>query len=943
MKRTSQILAILAVVLTITAIGYSRFNTTESSYSPRESFNASTHWDGALEHRRQMLADPETGEINYDMIHRVEAAFAKLDKTEGSRNLDLGWISAGPDNVGGRTRAICTFAENPSTVIIGSVSGGLYKSTDAGVNWQAITSFNSNVAVSAIARTGDGRIYVGTGHRYDTFAGDGLYVSEDNGSTWNTVQNFKPSIALSSSSDWSEITSLKADPVNPNKVWICYGGGLATYTWGDADVETKLGPVYATSVDISNDGQTIIAVKGNEVHVSTDGGNTFIDRQSTSFGDIPSGATGRIEVALSHDNPDYMYALIANTGSCLRGVYASTNRGATWYEIAPDSNNGTNPFSPFNVGAGCQGIYDNACTVVPGHPDQLIIGGIRLYRFQLASPTPPLAGTWSNINVNFTNGPNPYYVHSDIHTFHWDANNVFYVGCDGGIFKSFNDGVTYVPSNYNYRSTQYYGIGINVLGHIAGGTQDNGTHLVTGTFSSPTDGNAIRGGDGFDTEISQFNPDLIFATIYFNDVARSLDAGELFIGITDQAAQPGPFTTTIGLYERLDENMATEAYFYYAAQDYGPGDIIEYTSESYGIPMTYQLTDSLLEDSLIRVPDPAQSLFAVGGIGRYWLTRDATKEEVSAGDMDYAEISQVPGSAVITCFAFSPDGDICYAGSNNGSVYRISGLRSAYSGAEIEAAAAASFTTIYQGGGYISDIAVDFNNPNRLALSKSGYGSAAKIYISDEASTTSSANTFNAAWNVPGDLSLMPAYSVLFDKNNPNRILAGTEYGVWVSDDLGASWEEASVGMGRVPVYALRQQNTTNEQLDALPYNIEVLNPGGIYAGTFGRGLYYTGDFILGVDDIQSTLSDKPFFDLKIFPNPTSDIAKVSLNLTKNANVTLEVMDMSGRLVYRDQVGRVAAGERVITIPVNRFEEGNYILNVITDNYNETGRFVVLK
>jgi hypothetical protein len=942
MKRTLQILTLLVVVLSIFGLGYTTSQTNESSYSPRENVHSATQWAGALEHRRQMLANPETGEIDNSMISRVEAAFAKLDKTAGSRNLDLGWISAGPDNVGGRTRAICTFTENPSTVIIGSVSGGLFKSTNSGVNWTAIPGFNSNVAVSAIARTGNGKIFVGTGHRYDSFNGDGLYVSEDNGTSWNTVQNFKPSQALSSSSDWSQVTALKADPVNPAKVWICYGGGVATYTWGDADVEVKLGPVYASSIDISNDGQTIIAVKGNEVHVSTDGGNTFVDRQSSNFGDIPSGATGRIEVALSHENPDYMYVLIANTSGYLRGVFASTDRGASWYEIAPDSNNGTNPFSPFLSVAG-QGVYDNACTVVPGHPDRLIIGGVRMYRFQLASPIPPLSGTWSNINVQFANGPNPYYVHSDIHTFHWDVNNVFYVGCDGGIFKSFNSGTTYVPSNYNYRSTQYYGIATNVLGHIAGGTQDNGTHLITGMFSSPNDAESIRGGDGFDTEMSQYNPNLIFGTIYNNDVARSLDGGELFIDIIDQDAFPGPFNTTIGLYERIDETMATESYYFYAQQDYTAGQTIDYTSQSYGIPLSYTLTEDLLEDSLIRLPDPAQSLFAVGGIGRFWLTRDATKEEVSAGDIDYGEVSQVPGSAVITCFAFSPDGDICYAGSNNGSVYRVSGLRSAYSGAEIQSAAASSFTTIYQGGGYISDIAVDYNNPNRLALSKSGYGSAAKIYISDVASSTTANNTFQAAWNIPGDLALMPAYSVLFDKNNPSRILAGTEYGVWVSDDLGISWEEASVGMGRVPVYALRQQNTTNEQLDGLPFNIEVLNPGGIYAGTFGKGLYYIGDFILGVDDIQTTLSDKPFFDLTIFPNPTTDAAKVKLNLTKTASVTLEIMDMSGRLVYRDMVGKLAAGERVISIPVNQFENGNYILNVITENYNETGRFVVLK
>jgi len=904
---------------------------------------SSAQWEGAAEHRRQMIANPETGEIDYSMIHRVENALAKMPRNTGSKNLDLGWVSAGPDNVGGRTRAILTFAEDPSTVIIGSVSGGLYKSTNAGANWSAITSFDSNVAVSSIARTGNGKIFVGTGHRYDTFVGDGLYVSEDNGATWNTVQTFRPSTTFSTGDNWSEVTDLHADPVDPNKLWICYKAGLATYSWGDANVVEKLGPQYATSIDISNDGQTIIAVKGNEVFVSTDGGDSFVDKQSTLFGDIPSGSTGRIEVALSHENPDYMYALISNGSGYLRGVYASTNRGGIWYEIAPDSNNGSNPFAPFSVGFQGQGNYDNACTVVPGHPDQLIIGGIRLYKFQLQSPTPPLAGTWSNLNVNFANGPNPYYVHSDIHTFHWDNNGVFYVGCDGGIFKSFNQGTTYVPSNYNYRSTQYYGIAHNALGHIAGGTQDNGTHLITGFFSSTNDGNSVRGGDGFDTEMSQFDPNMIFATIYNNDVGRSIDSGDLFIPVVDPAAQPGPFFTTIGLYERIDENMATNTYDYYAAADLGPGYVIEYTSESYGLELSHTLADSLLEDSLIQLPDPAQSLFAVGGVGRFWLTRDATKNEASLGDMDYAEIGQPVGSAVITCFAFSPDGDICYAGSSNGSVYRVSGLRSAYSGAAIEAAASATFTTIYQGGGYISDIAVDMNNPNRLALSKSGYGAATKVFISDVAATTTANNTFSSAWNIPGDLSLMPVYSVLFDKNNPNRVLAGTEYGVWVSEDLGASWEEASIGMGRVPVYALRQQTRTTADLAALAVNMEVLNEGAIYAGTFGRGIYYVGNYNLGVDDIHGNNSDKPSFDLSIFPNPTTDVAKVRINLTREANVTLEVMDMNGRLVYRDLVGRVAAGKRVMSIPVNSMKAGNYILNVITDGYNETGRFVVLK
>jgi photosystem II stability/assembly factor-like uncharacterized protein len=944
MKRYILPIAALTLVLSLISVGLLNTGIDSQTYEPRSNdLSKSGLWAGALEYRLQLLADPETGEINYDYVRRVKDGLRKYSSSKESKNIELGWISAGPDNIGGRTRAIITFEENPNKVIIGSVSGGLYESNDGGVNWQAITSFNTNVAVSALARTGDGRIYAGTGHRYDTFLGDGVFVSEDDGATWNPVPAMSPNTPLNSGDAWSEVSDLFADPIDPNKVWVCYGGGLATYTWGDSSVEDKLGPQYASAIDISDDGQTIIAVKGNEVFVSQDGGDTFIDRQSSSFGDIPSGSTGRIEVAVSPDSPNYMYAIIANPSSCLRGVFASTNGGEIWYEIAPDDNNGQNPFAPFSNSLQCQGIYDNCATVVPGQPGKLIIGGIRLYMFTLASPTPPLAGTWDLLNVNFANGPNPNYVHSDIHTFHWDSNNVFYIGCDGGIFKSFNTADTFVPANYNYRSTQYYGIAFNAKGHMAGGTQDNGTHLITGTFSTPNDGNSIRGGDGFDTELSQFNSELVFGTIYNNDVARSFDGGSTFINIADPENFPGPFHTRIGLYETLNETMATDAYEFFAQQDYQAGDVIEYTSESFGLPLSYQLPNDLATDESIFIPDPAQTLFAIGGVGQFWLTRDATKAEISAGEIEWAVISTgISGASVITCFDWSPDGDIMYIGASNGRVYRISGLRTAYNAADLQSVAASSITTIFSSGGFISDIAVDPNNPARLAISRSGYSLADKVLISDEASTTSGTTSFNAAWDIEADLSLMPVYSVLFDANNPGRVLAGTEYGVWVSDNLGDTWEEATLGMGRVPIYDLRQQTKTNADLDPLPFPAEVLNPGAIYAGTFGRGIYYIGDYILGLDDLSSAPASTGF-DISIYPNPASDFANVKLNFEKNTNLVIEVIDVTGRLVYSQAFGSVSAGERIFNIPTYDFNEGNYILRVIANGQAEVGRFSVEK
>ena len=210
------------------------------------------------------------------------------------------------------------------------------------------------------------------------------------------------------------------------------------------------------------------------------------------------------------------------------------------------------------------------------------------------------------------------------------------------------------------------------------------------------------------------------------------------------------------------------------------------------------------------------------------------------------------------------------------------------------------------------------------------------------ASTTSGTTSFNGAWDIEADLDLMPVYSVLFDANNPGRVLAGTEYGIWLSDDLGNTWEEATEGMGRVPIYDLRQQTKTNGDLDPLPFPAEVLNPGAIYAGTFGRGIYYIGDYILGLDDLSSA----PYstgFNISIYPNPASEFANVRLTFEKNVNLVIEVIDVTGRLVYSQPYGFISAGERIFNIPTYDLNEGNYILRVIANGQAEVGRFSVEK
>lgn len=537
---------------------------------------------GAMQVQWEMKKNYFTGQVEYEDLLSTRHALKRFSSKKGRAN-DMEWNSLGPDNIGGRTRAVWINPEDDNHLMGGGVSGGLWQSTDAGNSWQPVESFNKHedfyqhMMISSIARTGSGIYYIGTGSQHEHFPwggggtagfpGGGVWRSTDaSGENWENV--FAPS-PFASNSEWVTVDAIVVDPTDPEKLWIAHSRGLDVYYHGNDDLEPRpsgLPPTFQACEDvhISHDGQVILASVGSQGYISTDGGASFsnfsgetlINGESNPLG---LGGNSRIEFAISPSDPNYLYAVCVNNDNSLRAVLASFDKGETWGRIAQDvSANPSTPFQPFG-GVGGQGEWDCAIVVNPLNPKQIFLGGLVIYSHTITGNTPALAN-WEQRSLYSTNyAANPFAVHPDIHFFVWNSQNVFYAATDGGFFRSNNMATsvapTFFPVNQGYVTTQFYGIAHSNDERTVGGTQDNGTLYQNQEGVSPNAGIELFGGDGFDCDISFIRPTLVFGTSQNGNILRSL--GSTFGENISPTGSSNDFTTNIRLVETENDPYST--------------------------------------------------------------------------------------------------------------------------------------------------------------------------------------------------------------------------------------------------------------------------------------------------------------------------------------------------------------------------------------------------
>ena len=329
----------------------------------------------SIQYMHQILANQVTGEIDpADMINEYKAVRANKAITNKTSALDqdVEWRSLGPNNVGGRTRGFLIDREDDQTLYAGSVSGGLFKSTNGGTDWSVLQSSIEAgcVGVTTIAQADNGDIYIGTGSSYEgigggpsgsTSMGTGVFKTTDGGETFDLLIETIPTdfLAVNRIQVYERGGSTYVYAATSNGLRLSKDAGDTWETPKD-DSGNALSSSLAHDIDIDPEGNVYCPI-GPNFWKSTDG-ETF--SKLNGNGDLPINIPGaRKLVAVSQSDPNYLYFASStggNEGQNLEGIWQSKDGGESFTLLAENSQ-----FLDLNT----QGAYDFCLDVDPNNPD----------------------------------------------------------------------------------------------------------------------------------------------------------------------------------------------------------------------------------------------------------------------------------------------------------------------------------------------------------------------------------------------------------------------------------------------------------------------------------------------------------------------------------------------------------------------------------------------
>ncbi len=691
----------------------------------------------------------------------------------------------GPAYNSGRVVDFAVQPDKTQIIYAATASGGIWKTVNNGTTWTPVFDGEGSYSIGCLAMdpSNFNTIWAGTGENNSQRSvafGDGVYRSDDGGSSWKNM----------GLKDSEHIGDIVIDPRDTDVVYVAAQGplwkaggdrGLYKTTDGGATWERILhisddtginevvmdprdpDVLYASSYQRRRHVWTLInGGPESGIHKSTDGGATWTELTTG----LPKVDMGKIGMALSPANPDVIYAVIEAQRD-ESGTYKSTDRGETWKKVS-------------DYVAGSPQYY-NELVADPVDVDTVYAMDTWLHR------TVDGGVTWTKVGEDNKHVDNHAMWINPADTDH------FVVGCDGGVYLSYDRGATW-RFIANLPITQFYRVSVDnskPFYHVYGGTQDNnslgGPHRTLDESGiSNEDWFVTVGGDGYETVVDPTNPDIVYSQWQYGGLVRYDRASGELIDIQPQP-EPGEDAHRWNWDSPLIMSPHSPSRLYFACQRL-------YRTDDHGDSWTAVSPDlsQAIDRDTLPVFGKIQSIDAV-----------AKNQSTS----HYGNIVALTESPLVE--------GLIYVGTDDGLIQVTED-----GGANWRVAAAApgvprqSYAFRVEASLHDADTAYAVFN-NKKAGDFKPY-----VYVSRDR---------GASWSsIAGDLPEREiAYSLIQDHVKPELLFLGTEFGVWATVNEGKNWVKLKGGLPTIQVRDMDIHRSEND----------------LVLGTFGRGFYVLDDY----------------------------------------------------------------------------------------------------
>lgn len=765
--------------------------------------------------------------------------------------------SIGPAVMGGRITAIEGVNNSPKTLYVGTAGGGVWKSTTAGMTFEPVFEKHpQSIGCLAIDQNKPETVWVGTGEsnmRNSVAIGLGLYKTTDAGRNWTRV-GFENS---------EHISKIVLHPTDPNTLYVAVPGKLwsdspdrglykssdAGKTWqkvlytdektGCADIimDPRNPDVLLASMwQFRRTPYSFVSGgPGSALYKSTDGGKNW---RKLSNG-LPTGEIGRIALALAPSAPDNILAIVESEKTSL---LISGDGGESWKYQSANSNVTARPF------------YFSTIVVDPKDPK-------RVYRpaFSFSYSTD---GGYSFSEASNDGG----WVHSDHHAL-WINPNVtsqMYLGTDGGVYMSLDQGITWSHLN-TLPVSQFYHASADTKSpyNVYGGLQDNGSwrgpSQSTGGIEN-RDWENVGGGDGFWVQPDPMDPEIVFSESQGGTISRT--------------------------------NLRTNQ-----------GQIIQPQAlkgeEKYRWNWNTPIVCGIKNPKALFIG--AQYLFKTEDRGHSWkrispdlTTNDPIKQKQAESGGLTVDNSSAENHCTIFSIGPSPlDENLLFIGTDDGNI------QVTRNGGQQWDIISKNLTGV-PAGAWVSRV-----TPSRFDRNVV-YATFDNHAYGDMRTYATKSSDGGKTWSLISNDKVLQGYAhvIVEDLVNPNLLFLGTEFGLYISNDGGQSW---ILYKSKLPEYvAVRDiviQPNTND----------------LVLATHGRGIFIVDDISplrrLTAELLQKDVAMLPTRPVAVtsghygqgFPNTDSyagpnatEMAVVQYYLKERLNtgdVSVEIFDPSGKLV----------------------------------------------